>query len=208
MTQRLLVGLASLLSPVLLSIAQEPGEPRFLFETGDPPWRGERIPLPPDFAPDLGWKGVEQIRFAPGMFQPETPDFFSYILVFLLEPEAAITEEAVEKEFLVYYQGLAKAVMGSKGATVDVSTFSIELDAVEDLTPTPESAEKSAGYRGILKWTEPFATMKPQTLYFEVTTWTYEGKPVVLSCVSPVEPDAEDPWKALREIRRTFRLSP
>ena len=31
-------------------------------------WRGERIALPPAFAPKMKFKGVEQVRFAPGMF--------------------------------------------------------------------------------------------------------------------------------------------
>ena len=211
MTQRSRAAFSALLAILLLALpagSQEPGEPDFHFDTGDPPWKGERIPLPPGFAPNLGWKGVEQIRFAPGMFQPDAPDFFSYIIVFLLEPGAAITKEAVEKEHLVYYQGLAEAVMGSKGATVDASQFSMELKPATDLEPAPESAEKPSGYRGLLQWTEPFATQKPQILHFEITTWIYEGKPVVLSCVSPVDPEKEAPWKALREIRRSFRFSP
>ena len=210
MTQRTRACLSGLLAILLLALpagSQEPGEPKFHFDTGNPPWKGERIPLPPGFAPDLGWKGVEQIRFAPGMFQPDAPDFFSYIIVFLLEPDSAVTKEAIQKEHLVYYQGLAKAAMGSKGATVDTSQFSMELEDAEDLAPTPESAEKPASYRGVLQWTEPFATQKPQTLHFEITTWTYEGKAVVLSCVSPVDPEKEDPWKTLREIRRSFRFS-
>ena len=52
----LLAGLSSLLST-------RAAEPVFQFETGPPAWRGERIALPPGFAPDLGWTGVEEIRF-------------------------------------------------------------------------------------------------------------------------------------------------
>lgn len=46
-------------------------EPTFIFETGTPEWKGERLELPPGFAPNLGWTGVEHIRFAPGMFEAE-----------------------------------------------------------------------------------------------------------------------------------------
>jgi hypothetical protein len=89
-------------------------EPEFVFETGTPEWKGERLDLPPGFAPDLGWTGVEHIRFAPGMFKAGEPDFFSYVLVFLLEPGSDVSESALKRELLVYYRGLSKAVMAGK----------------------------------------------------------------------------------------------
>ena len=47
-------------------------------------WKGERIVLPPKFAPDMKLTGVEEIRFAPGMFKPESETFFTYVFVFAL----------------------------------------------------------------------------------------------------------------------------
>ena len=47
-------------------------------------WRSETIKLPPAFAPDMTLTGVEEIRFAPGMFQADSDSFFSYFLVFVL----------------------------------------------------------------------------------------------------------------------------
>ena len=84
--------------------------PRFLFSTGEPAWRGERIPLPPGFAKDMGWRGFEEIRFAPGMFEPDSEQFFTYVLAFYLEPGTTTREENLKREFLAYYRGLAKAV--------------------------------------------------------------------------------------------------
>jgi len=45
-------------------------------------WRKERIKLPPAFAPKMNWKGHEDIRFAPGMFDPKSDSFFSYDILF------------------------------------------------------------------------------------------------------------------------------
>ena len=88
-----------LFATALTARAQEAAaEPKFVFDTGNPPWRGERIELPPGFAPDLGWKGVEQIRFAPGMFTEGEDDFFSYVLVFLLSNEAKTDKPTLEQE--------------------------------------------------------------------------------------------------------------
>lgn len=211
MPRRLIMPVLVLLTSLSTLSANEPvhGEnPRFLFQTGSPPWRGERIPLPPGFARDLGWNGVEEIRFAPGMFEPAQPDFFSYILVFALEPASDITKKGLERELLTYYRGLSKSVMASARRDVDTDSFTISLEPVEpEHEGAPDTAPKAAAWMGTLDWIEPFATRREQTLYFEVHTWKQGGRVVVLSCVSPVDRQSGAAiWKNLRAIRKTFRL--
>ena len=41
-------------------------------------WGKETIALPPAFAKNMTWKGVEELRFSPGMFMAESDTFFSY----------------------------------------------------------------------------------------------------------------------------------
>ncbi len=189
--------------------AQDPAaEPKFVFETGVPPWKGERLELPPGFAPDLGWIGVEHIRFAPGMFDADAPDFFSYVLAFLLSADTDVSKENLEKELLTYYRGLSKAVMKGKGQSVNAEKFTISLEKAETPGSVPASAEQVMTYTGVLEWTEPFATQEAQTLNLEIFVWNHGDRPVVLSSVSPVAFDQEMPWKKLREICSRFRLEP
>ncbi|MDF1738571.1 MAG: hypothetical protein P1U86_05385 [Verrucomicrobiales bacterium] len=199
---------ATLFAAPLTSSAQEVAEPKFIFETGDPPWRGERLVLPPGFAPDLGWNGIEHIRFAPGMFDFNKPDFFSYVIAFLLSAEADTSEAVLEKELLTYYRGLSEAVMGGKGQTVDTGTFTISLEKDETLKSFPPEVEGGNAYSGVLKWIEPFATQKAQTLNLEIFVWKHGDQPVVLSCVSPAARDEEVLWEELRGISEKFRLEP
>jgi hypothetical protein len=184
------------------------GEVSFHFETGRPTWKGERILLPPGFAGDLGWDGVEEIRFAPGMFQPGEADFFSYVLAFVLEAGADVSEDGLKKELLTYYSGLSRAVMRGANLTVDTNDFSIEIEKSKEVNKgAPDSAGEAVRWNAILDWVEPFATKKRQTLYLEIHTWQHQGKPAVLSCVSPVDPKEENEvWNGLRKIRKTFRL--
>ncbi len=200
-----LLAFAILFGSVPYSLRAEPG---FIFDTGNPPWKGERLELPPGFAPDLGWSGVEHIRFSPGMFEAAAPDFFSYVLVFLLAPGSAVTEASLERELLTYYTGLSKAVMGDKKATDEATTFAISLSVAEKPLPGPESAPDATAWSGALDWVEPFATRKAQQLHLELHVWEHEGSPVVLSCVSPLVPDNSGPWKELRAIRAKFRFDP
>lgn len=195
------------LSPILTARA---AEPVFQFDTGSPAWRGERIALPPGFARDLGWTGVEEIRFAPGMFEAEAPDFFSYLLVFHLAPDSDVSEAGVKRELLVYYRGLASAVMSGKEKTVDTTGFKVTLARAEGTSApaAPDAAAKAEGWTGTLDWIEPFATEKPQKLHLEVHVWKEGEHPVVLSCVSPVDPSGGAVWPALRAIRKSFRFGP
>jgi len=187
---------------------REAGGPVFVFETGTPAWAGERIPLPPRFAPDLGWTGVEEIRFAPGMFEAGEPGFFSYVLVFLLQPGDDVGREALARELLTYYRGLSAAVMEGRGLTVDTSPFTIQVEEPGDaVLESPATAPDATAWRASLTWIEPFATQEQQVLHFELHTWEEKGRPVVLSCASPADPSATGgPWKDLRRIRSTFRF--
>lgn len=206
MMKLLLPALATAFS-LTAAVAQEAAGPAFVFDTGTPPWRGERIQLPPGFAPDLGWKGVEEIRFAPGMFEAGSDSFFSYVLVFSLEPGSDTSEAALKREVLTYYRGLSQAVMKGKQLAVDAAGFTLGLEKAARAESAPAGAKEVTAYSGKLTWIEPFATQKDQTLHLEVQVWQHGGRPVVLSCVSPVAPDGGALWKTLRDIRSKFRFA-
>jgi hypothetical protein len=155
-------------------------------------WGKETIALPPAFAPDMKWKGTEELRFAPGMFKAGAPDFFSYALLFWL-PDDADTD--------------AKAMEGKK-QKLDTKAFTLILTALKKQPARRPGGEPVAGYVGELKWIEPFATGKPQTLRLEIHSWpsAKHKHRCVFVCASP-QPETAAVWKALRAIRAgcTFR---
>ncbi|HEX3762530.1 MAG TPA: hypothetical protein VHW23_27700 [Kofleriaceae bacterium] len=73
-------------------------------------FRGETIPFPLDFAPSVSHKGVEELRFAPGFFEPGMPGYWSYTFVWRTEDPAAMDAEAVGGELTAYFRGLINAV--------------------------------------------------------------------------------------------------
>jgi hypothetical protein len=165
-------------------------------------WAEETIPLPPGFAPDMKWKGTEEVRFAPGMFKTDAPDFFSYGLLFWLPDDTEIDARAMERELLTYYRGLSAAVLKAKKQEVDTKAFTLTITAAKEEPDKRPGGETVAGYVGELKWTEPFATGKPQTLRLEIHTWpsAKQKHHIVFVCASP-QPETAAVWKALREIR-------
>ena len=188
-----------LLASAALLAAQE----RTKFKLAAPPrWAGETIPLPPGFAPDMKVKGVEHIRFAPGMMDPKSDTFFSYAFAFELEPKPALTEATLKEEFLKYYRGLCKAVLRGERPVIDPSEFTLALKQKKSQT----SAKGVTRYEAQLKWVEPFATKKEQTLNLEIQTWSRDKRNYVFACVSPQKRNAAI-WKQLHKIRDDYASS-
>ncbi len=168
-------------------------------------WFGERILLPPGFAPNMAWKGLEEIRFAPGMFKANQPDFFSYALVFSLEPDADISQKALDQQILVYYQGLSQAVSRGK-RQVDISKFKVSSKAIEEQESTaPKQAKDPEVYKTVLNWVEPFATGKNQNLNIDVHAWkdAERKRTYVFFLATPTAEDSEI-YKKLVKIRKNF----
>jgi hypothetical protein len=208
-TLRFLLILALL--PSGLSIAQEPKDnpsTKLIFKTE---WKGERIALPPEFAPKMKLKGIEEIRFAPGMFKPDSDSFFSYAFVFEVSQDQKLTRDVIHQETLVYYRGLAGSILKRKGKEVDVGKFTFKLEqakAAKD-SPATVNAESVTQYVGKLDWIEPFATAKPQVLHFELQSWSdpKTKKNYLFVSTSPKAiGEKEAIWTELRKIRRSFEV--
>jgi hypothetical protein len=73
-------------------------------------FRSETIPFPLDFAPTVVHKGVEELRFAPGFFDPAAPGYWSYAFVWRTEDPAELDATALGTELTAYFRGLIGAV--------------------------------------------------------------------------------------------------
>ena len=175
-------------------------------------WKGERIQLPPPFAPAMKLKGTEEIRFAPGMFDAGSATFFSYAFVFSVSKDQALTEEIIQREILAYYRGLSESILKRKKVNADADKFTFKLQQAKEAAGTPEkvaASAKAVQYHGELNWTEPFVTAKPQVLYFEIQSWAdpATSRNYLFVCTSPKpRGDADATWTELRNIRRSFEV--
>ena len=73
-------------------------------------WKSETIPFPLDFAPSLAHRGVEELRFAPGFFEPDQPGYWSYAFTWRTEDPANLDAAALGAELTAYFQGLIAVV--------------------------------------------------------------------------------------------------
>src|ERR1043165_9818509 len=79
-------------------------KPQILLEPTN--WEFEKFGLPPVFAPQITYKGFEEIRFAPGMFNKDSANYFTYVFVAALDTLTTIAEKDVKDYLLYYFKGL------------------------------------------------------------------------------------------------------
>ncbi len=168
-------------------------------------WKGEQITLPPSFAREMKFKGIEEARFSPGMFQEKSNTFFSYFFVFEIDPGTELTQKNIEGELLTYYQGLSSTIYKSRKKEIDTSGFTCKLTKATPVDPQKIYPPGLTEYAATVNWTEPFVTQKPQTLNLIIQTWTDKttGNGYLFACVSPQDMKARI-WQTMRNIRDTF----
>lgn len=93
-------------------------------------WNYEAIVLPPSFAPEFPYNGYEELRFAPGMFNQDALDHFSYIMLIHIEDKSTINEEWLNDFFQEYYRGLCQFVGEQKEQAIDTASINCSFKAI------------------------------------------------------------------------------
>jgi hypothetical protein len=91
--------------------------------SGAQPWavpdgfRSETIPFPLEFALSVTHQGVEELRFAPGFFDPAAPGYWAYTFAWRTTDPAELDAAALGVELTAYFRGLIAAVDEAKTIT-------------------------------------------------------------------------------------------
>ncbi|HEY0060168.1 MAG TPA: hypothetical protein VGB56_13615, partial [Flavisolibacter sp.] len=118
-------------------------------------WTEERFPIPIDFAPQIGQKGVEDVRFAPGWADPKSDEYWSYAYLWWLEGIKDFDAATLQNYLKDYYNGLVTrnvsernipagkvipteiAIKRIKAAQGDKSTFEGSISMLDYMTQRP-----------------------------------------------------------------------
>lgn len=118
-------------------------------------WSTELFALPAGFASEMTYKGVEDIRFAPGWADSTAADYWSYAYLWWLDENLMIDAESLQQNLQVYYSGLvnqniigrkipanktvptAVSVKKIKTAAGDVQTFNGTIRMLDYMTQKP-----------------------------------------------------------------------
>ena len=164
-------------------------------------WRLETMPVPPGFAPDIKLNGSEEIRFAPGMFDTASGNYFTCVIAITADgaPELGAAEI---KDFLEkYYRGLSTGRAQRTGVKADANQMNATV------APSSGAAAKNR-FDAQIDFHDSFSDGRKITLNVEAQTFPLaaQKQTCMLLLVSPSAKDSAA-WKTLRDIGKKTAAS-
>jgi hypothetical protein len=212
---RITIGVVVCLLVVSLGVSgQNNAKPEFLKEPTS--WEFERFALPPTFSQTFPYKGVEELRFSPGMFNKDSVNYFSYAFVARLDNTPVFTQEQVKNYLLVYFKGLCASTAKQRNLTIDTSQITVSTEPgvrMSGSPQTPGSAGKqitNSGpptYNALIRLFGVFADGAPVTLNAEIKVLSdSKTQTTFLVFIASPQPKSHPIWQALYEIQKGFTL--
>jgi hypothetical protein len=91
-------------------------------------WRPETMSFPLQFAPSIAHRGVEELRFAPGMFDPAAARYFTYAFAWRLDDAAELQPAQLADELTAYFRGLMTSLDATTHRIPDPTVIKVEVD--------------------------------------------------------------------------------
>ena len=162
-------------------------------------WGVERSSIQAAFAPQVLYKGIEDIRYTPGWGNPNSEQYWSYGFLWYLDESPKISEEVIESNLSAYYAGLfnrnfdKQSTAASK--TLPVKTWVTEIAAENGDLQT---------YYGAIAMVD-YMAQKPISLncLVHVKSSPEQNKTFLFFEVSP-QPLNDKIWKSLDQLWLDF----
>lgn len=152
-------------------------------------WRAEQIPFPLSFAPSIKFNGYEDIRFAPGWSKADSPEFWTYKMVWQIDEDPQLTEERLADLIETYFDGLSRAV--AQGGKRDPDTLQ---------KPVAVFMRDGDSFRGRLRIYDAFTTKDWLYLNARIQKSKRGDKHLVSIEMSP-KPFDHEVWTTLKMVR-------
>lgn len=162
-------------------------------------WGVERIAFPIEFAPQIPYKGMEDLRFAPGWAKPESNDYWSYTFLWWLEGSPTIDALTLQDNLKAYYSGLVGRNISGRNIPADKV---VPTNVV--IKKTKAGANGELTYAGTISLLD-YMTQRPMTLQCSITIKICkdQNRTAVFVALSPKLPN-HSIWQDLNKIRTSF----
>jgi hypothetical protein len=164
-----------------------------------PGWGVERFAIPIEFAPSIPYKGVEDLRFAPGWSDPASEEYWSYAFLWYLEGKPEIDPQTTEKNLAAYYNGLVgRNIVNQKIPEEELVPVTVNI------TRTSVDEGDLQTYSGSIGMLD-YMARKPITLncIVHVKSCADENNTFVFYEISP-RPFTGSVWKDLQKLGATL----
>ncbi len=164
-------------------------------------WTTEHFSFPPDFAPQITYKGVEDLRFTAGWGDTTSEEHWSYAFLWWLEGNPKIDESTLQQKLKLYYSGLVARNIPIRNipANKTVSTIS-------SIKKTKTVLNDLETYGGTINMLD-YHTQKPITLnlIIHVKDSKTANRTAIYFEVSP-KPFSSPIWQKLNKIGESFNV--
>lgn len=196
MMKKIIVNFSFLLL-VLTSIHAQNEKTEFL--KGPSTWQFERFALPPSFSTNFPYKGVEELRFSPGMFNKDSSDYFSYAFVAQLDNTSSITQSQVKNYLLTYFKGLCGSTAKERKLSIDTSQLNVSIE---------KKNSNATVYNATLHVFGVFADGAPVMLNAEVKVLNdVKAKKAYLVFIASPREKTDSIWQQLYSIQNGFAIN-
>ncbi len=161
-------------------------------------WTIERFLIPISFAPQIPYKGVEDIRFTPGWGKVKSDEYWSYAFLWYLDGTIKMDAKTLNDNLQAYFTGLIKT---NRSNTI--------IGKMEPVVTSFKETKKDAGdlqtYIGTIKM-EDYMTLKPLMLNCKVhlKSCPGENKTLIFYELSP-QVFSHTVWQSLDKLWVDFR---
>ena len=162
-------------------------------------WQFERFALPPEFAPNIPYKGVEELRFSPGMFVKDSTTYFTYAFVAELDNVNSVSQDDIRNYLVNYFKGLCSSTAKQRHLSIDTSKISVAIEK-------KRNTGNDAFYDGTLNIFGVFTDGAPVKLNVEIKVMDNKASKIYLVFIASPLDKTDNVWKALHAIQRQFKI--
>ncbi len=163
-------------------------------------WSVERFLIPIDFAPEIHYEGVEDLRFTPGWGNVQSNEYWTYAFLWYLDSTQVMDEKIIENNLKEYYTGLV-------GRNIKPRSI-----PAEKVIPVKTSFKKTTTSEGDLQtysgevYMLDYMEQKTITLncIVHLRSCNGENKTFVFNEISP-KPFTDEIWKTLNQLWSDFK---
>lgn len=164
-------------------------------------WGQELILFPFAFAPEVSYKGFEDLRFAPGWGDEKSDDKWAYTILWWLDSSYSFNEKILKEDLENYYSGLTKQ-----------RAVEIKLDMAA-YTPATVQVQKTKAVKGDIEtytatiaFFDPYVTKKSGNLYLKMHVKECANKSRTILLIEAAGNDFNKPvWLKLDGINENFK---
>jgi hypothetical protein len=159
------------------------------------------FPLP--WSPGLALKGFEDLYFAPGFDDLDSPEYHSYLFLWWLDGKEQITAAKLQSDMVIYFRGLAEQRGRNNNFKPDLSQITAQY-ATSDAGPSTLGGSPANRFSGTVTLYDRHGNII--SLHSEVTSsYCADGHTAVFFAMSK-EPRPSPLWSQLDAVRDGFQF--